>query len=319
MKQISSTIMSRRDLLKYGAKLAAVMGLGSAAVPRIAEALSTLASGATPVLWLQAQSCSGCSVTLLNSQEPGPAQVLMDSISLRFHSNLSAASGGVCMDVINRTIEQGGYLLVVEGSIPAGMPEACVMGAEPVGQQVVRAAKKAKAVVAQGTCAVFGGIPCAEGNPTGSLPASIWLKQQNISTPVISLPGCPPHPDWLVGTLAHVLRFGVPPLDGEGRPKMFYSRLIHDQCPRFADYEREVFAAKFSDSGCLFKLGCMGPNTHADCTQRMWNGGANSCIRAGAPCVGCTSREFAAKTGFAFYRKGEPERRVPAAASQAKR
>ncbi|MCD4754436.1 MAG: hypothetical protein K8R75_01335 [Deltaproteobacteria bacterium] len=50
--------------------------------------------------------------------------------------------------------------------------------------------------------------------------------------------------DWVVGTLVHVLKFGIPPLDDKGRPKMFYSRLIHDQCPRFADYERENFAAK---------------------------------------------------------------------------
>lgn len=316
MRQTVESRISRRDLLKYGANLAAVMGLGSSAIPRIAQALTELAAGSMPVLWLQAQSCSGCSVTLLNSQEPGPAQILMDSISLRFHSNLSGASGQVCMNVINRTIEQGGYLLVVEGSIPGGMPEACLMGNEPVGQLVTRAAQKARAVVLQGTCAVYGGIPAAEGNPTGALAGGVWLKKQGVATPRIALPGCPPHPDWLVGTLVHVLRFGIPPLDADARPKMFYSRLIHDQCPRFADYEREVFAAKFSDSGCMFKLGCMGPNTYADCTQRLWNGGANSCIRAGAPCVGCTSREFAARPAFPFYRKGETERRVPAATSR---
>jgi hydrogenase small subunit len=172
---------------------------------------------------------------------------------------------------------------------------------------VVRAAKGAKAVIAMGTCAVYGGIPAAEGNPTGATSIIWYLKQAGVVKPVIALPGCPPHPDWLVGTLVHVLKFGLPALDGEGRPKMFYSKLVHDQCPRFADYERENFAKTFSDEGCLFKLGCLGPITKADCTLRNWNSGVNSCIKAGAPCIGCTSKEFAAKVTFPFYRKSELE------------
>ena len=28
---------------------------------------------------------------------------------------------------------------------------------------------------------------------------------------------------------------------------MFYGRLVHDQCPRFADYEREHFAKRFGE------------------------------------------------------------------------
>jgi hydrogenase small subunit len=171
----------------------------------------------------------------------------------------------------------------------------------------VRAAAKAQAIIAQGTCAAFGGIPAAEGNPTGAMSVVSFLKKEGITKPIISLPGCPPHPDWLVGTLVHVLKFGMPALDAEGRPKMFYSKLVHDQCPRFADYERENFAKTFSDDGCLFKLGCLGPNTHADCTLRNWNSGVNSCIKAGAPCIGCTAKEFASRTTFPFFRKSESE------------
>jgi hydrogenase small subunit len=304
--------ISRRELFKYGARLAAVMGLGAAAIPRVAEALMDLATARVPVLWLQALSCSGCSVSLLNSEQPGPAEILMNHLSLRFHPNLSAATGAVGLDVINRTIEQGGYLLVVEGSVPEKMPEACVIGGEPVGRQIERAGARANTVIALGTCAASGGIPAAEGNATGAMPVPAWLHRCNLTVPMICLPGCPPHPDWLVGTLVHVLRFGMPTLDSQRRPKMFYSRLLHDQCPRFADYERENFAKDFTEDGCLFKLGCLGPKTYADCTQRMWNGGVNSCIRAGAPCIGCTSNEFAARTGFPFYRKGQTVTTQPA-------
>jgi hydrogenase small subunit len=222
-----------------------------------------------------------------------------------FHSNLSTATGDVAMAVINKGIETGGYLLAVEGSVPAGMPEACVIGNEKITDQITRAAKKAKAAIAVGACASFGGIPAAENNPTGAVSLSSFLGQQGVKIPVINIPGCPVHPDWLVGSLVHVLKFGIPPLDNQSRPKAFYGKLIHDQCPRFADYERENFAKTFTEDGCLFKLGCVGPNTHADCTVRQWNAGTNSCIRAGAPCIGCTGTHFARKTAFPFYRKSE--------------
>ena len=68
---------------------------------------------------------------------------------------------------------------------------------------------------------------------------------------------------------------------------------------------RENFAKTFSDDGCLFKLGCLGPNTFADCTLRYWNSRTNSCISSGAPCIGCASETFASKSAFPFYRKGE--------------
>ena len=192
--------------------------------------------------------------------------------------------------------------------MPLGMPQACLMGHEPVIDQVARAAAKSAAVIAVGSCAATGGIPAAENNPTGAVSVPEFLKKKGISKPVITLPGCPAHPDWLIGTIVHVLKFGLPALDALGRPKVFYGRLIHEQCPRFADYERENFAKSFSDEGCLFKLGCLGPITHADCTVRHWNRGANTCIKAGAPCIGCAAPDFARSAALPFYRKGEPSR-----------
>ncbi|RJP30893.1 MAG: hypothetical protein C4527_08710 [Candidatus Omnitrophota bacterium] len=297
--------IDRREFLRYGVRLAALMGMGRAALPQLAEGLEQLTSGTAPVLWLQGQSCSGCSVSLLNSDEPGPVTVLTQYISLLFHSTLSTATGEVGMNIVHRAIEEGGYYLVVEGSMSAGMPEACLMGHEPITRLVSRAAQKAKAVIAIGACAAFGGIPAAENNPTGAMSVPDFLQREGVSKPTIRLPGCPCHPDWLVGTLVHVLKFGLPPLDTLGRPQMFYNRLIHDQCPRFADYERENFARTFSDEGCLFLLGCQGPLTQADCTLRHWNSRVNTCIKANAPCIGCASEDFALHSSFAFYPKDE--------------
>lgn len=297
--------LTRRKFLELSGKFAALMGLGASAVPKIAEALEQITNTSAPVLWLQGQSCSGCSVSLLNSEEPGPTRILTEYLSLLFHSTLSTATGDLAMEVIETSIDKGGYFLAIEGSISAGMPEACVMGHEPITDLVLKASKNAKAVIAVGTCAAFGGIPAAENNPTGATSAPDFLGENNITTPIIRLPGCPAHPDWLVGTIVHLLKFGLPALDEMSRPKMFYSKLIHDQCPRFAEYERENFAKSFSDDGCLFKLGCVGTNTYADCTLRYWNSKMNSCIPAGGPCIGCASEDFASKASFPFYRKNE--------------
>jgi hydrogenase small subunit len=86
---------------------------------------------------------------------------------------------------------------------------------------------------------------------------------------------------------------------------MFYQHSVHDECPRFHYWEKEFFAKQFGDEGCLFKLGCLGPLSHSTCPRRQWNGGINWCIRAAAPCIGCTSELFGKIRDFPFYRKGE--------------
>jgi len=293
--------ISRRKFLKLGVHLAAAMGISSTLIPEIAEALEQIASKTAPVVWLQGLSCSGCSVSFLNSEDPGPAELLTQYISLLFHSNISAATGPMCLDLIDRACEKGDFFLAIEGGIPLGIPQACRMGEKSMGEIMIDAAKKAKAVIAVGTCASFGGIPAAENNPTGAVSVPVLFNKNRITTPTICLPGCPVHPDWLIGTLVHVLKFGLPPLDDQRRPEIFYSKVIHDQCPRFPDYERERFAGSFAEEGCLFKLGCVGALTHADCTVRQWNSGINSCIRAGAPCIGCASERFASKADYAMF------------------
>ncbi len=300
--------ITRREFMEVSAKLAAMMGLGASAIPRVANALEKLSGGAAPVVWLQGQSCSGCSVSLLDSENPGPAALLTKYISLQFHSNVSSATGEVSMNVMNKCISTGGYFLAVEGSIPAKMPSACIVGHEPITEQVIRAAQGADAVLAIGTCAAFGGIPAAEGNVTGAVNVADYLKEKGVTKPVIRLPGCPTHPDWMVGTLVHVLEFGLPELDDKGRPTMFYGKPLHELCPRFADFEAENFATTYNEDGCLFELGCLGPNTEADCTTRLWNGGTNSCINAGAPCIGCAGEDFALSKAVSFSRKVEHQK-----------
>jgi len=123
---------------------------------------------------------------------------------------------------------------------------------------------------------------------------------------VINVPGCPPHPDWMVGTLVHLILYGLPKLDENRRPTLFYGSLLHENCPNYSFYIHQKFAKNLSEEGCLVKQGCKGPLTYADCPLRHWNGGVNWCIGASAPCIGCVQMEF--PDGMSpFY--GWPERK----------
>ena len=123
--------ISRRSFLQLSARLSMVMGLGASAIPRVAEALEELSQGLAPVLWLQGQCCSGCSISLLDSEAVSPAKLLTHYISLGFHQTLSAATGQQAVDVVNKIVSQGGYILIAEGAIPAKMPLACTLPAGP--------------------------------------------------------------------------------------------------------------------------------------------------------------------------------------------
>ena len=272
-----------------------------------------------PVVYLQTAACSGCAVSLLNTASPTIKNVLIDQIApgvhinLRFHPVVMAAAGDMAIQVMEDTAKQkkDGYVLVVDGAVP--MATDAVYGAvgerngKPVTmlQRVTELARDALAVIALGTCASFGGIPAAKPNPTNCQPVSKVLEAKGIKKPLINIPGCPPHPDWFVGTVASVILKGLPTaddLDDLLRPKAFYGKLIHENCPRRASFDEGKFAKKFGDEGCLYELGCKGPITYADCPLRKWNSGTNWVIGAGAPCNGCTQPEFPDQTA-PFYEK----------------
>jgi hydrogenase small subunit len=299
---------SRREILQLGAWLAAGAGLSQGHQAVLASGLEKLISGQAKVLWLQGMSCSGCSVSFLNAEQPSALEILTEVISLVYHPTLSAAQGEVAQDVVQRLTEQGNYILVLEGTIPLGMPEACMVGGKPFGELLPPIIRNADCVVAAGTCSAFGGIPAAEGNLTAAVSVGEFMKHLGISVEgrLINCPGCPVHPESLLGTLAYVLAKGLPELDPVLlTPKMFYGKSVHDECPRFHYWEKGEFAKHFGDEGCLFELGCLGPLSHSNCPGRQWNGGVNWCVRASAPCIGCTSASFALKRDFPFYRKGE--------------
>ena len=262
-----------------------------------------------PLVWLPAAACTGCSVSLLNSDSPTIKNVLVDPvvpgvhINLRFHPTIMAGAGEQALKALEETrvLYKGGYVLVVDGAIPTGPTESyCVMGERngvpvTIASRFVELAWDAMAILAVGTCASFGGIPAGGTNPSNCVTVRKMMEVKGIKKPLINIPGCPPHPDWIVGTVASIVLNGLPgpnDLDDNLRPKAFFGKLIHENCPRRAYFDEGKFAKKFGEEGCLYELGCKGPITHADCPTRRWNGGTNWVIGAGSPCLGCTQPEF---------------------------
>jgi hydrogenase small subunit len=191
-------------------------------------------------------------------------------------------------------------LLIVEG----GVPEApfCTVGEidgrpYPFEEWVRQIGANATYIVALGSCAAFGGIPSGDPNPTNVRPVSEILPDRT----VINLPGCPPHPDWVMLTITQVLQHLDIDLDEYNRPKAFYSKTVHEACSRLGYYEMGQFAKSLGDPECLRRLGCKGPESHGECPSRLWNNGVNMCTLGGVPCRGCVEPPFPDPPLSPFY------------------
>ncbi len=298
-EQQAKTGVSRRSFLKTVTGTAAGIGISQVFNPAIVAALEK-ALKTHPVLWVQGQGCTGCSVSLLNSVDPSIADVLLKVISLQFHPTVMASEGETALENLYAIAEKykGKFSLAVEGAIPMGADgKYCVVGELhhkeiTMVDMIKDLGAKAGSVLAIGTCAAYGGIPAAEGNETGATGVMDFFKTYGIKTPTVNIPGCPPHPDWIVGSIAHLLTKGVPELDDDGRPTVFFGENIHDNCPRLAEYDEGELSEKLSDAkGCRMDIGCKGPDTYADCYKRKWNSGMNWCID-NSVCIGCVEPGF---------------------------
>jgi len=297
--QQTKTGVSRRTFLKAATGTAAGIGISQMFNPALVSALEK-ALKTHPVLWIQGQGCTGCSVSLLNSVDPSIADILLKVISLQFHPTVMASEGQTAMENLYAVAEEykGKFSLVVEGAIPlAADGKYCIVG-EMNHKEITmldltkEIGAKAGSVIAVGTCATYGGIPAAKGNVTGATGVMDVFKQFGIKTPVVNIPGCPSHPDWIVGSIVHLLTKGLPELDDNGRPKLFFGENIHDNCPHLKEYDAGTLSEKLSDpKGCRIELGCKGPSTFADCYTRKWNSGLNWCVN-NAVCIGCVEPGF---------------------------
>ncbi|MDM8560985.1 hydrogenase small subunit [Candidatus Parabeggiatoa sp. HSG14] len=295
--QVKGTLgnLTRRDFIKFCTGVAATLGLASTAGIRIAEAA---ASGQRPpVIWLSGQECTGCSETLLRATHPTLEGLILDTISLDYHEALSAAAGHQAEAARHASMEanKGKYILVVEGAIPTKHNGIyCKIANKTILAHVKEAAEDAATIVAIGSCASWGGVASTPPNPTGA----VGLPKVLADKTIVSIPGCPPNPYNLLATLLHFLTFNkLPQLDEKGRPLFAYGRLIHENCERRPHFDAGRFAMEFGDEGhrkgwCLYKLGCKGPETYANCPAVLFGdvGSASWPVGTGHPCIGCTEQ-----------------------------
>ena len=293
--------VSRRAFLKYASYTASLMALPASAAAQIAEGLAK--ARRQSVIWLSFQECTGCTESITRAHGPSIEDLIFDFISLDYHHTLMAVSGHAAETAREQAMAEnkGEYLVIVDGSVPTGADGAYSTIAGMTNLQMLEdTVKDAKAVIAVGTCAAFGGIPHARPNPTGAVPISDLVTH----VPVINIPGCPPIPEVMTGTIAYLLSFGaVPDLDHLGRPNAFFGENIHDRCYRRPFYERGQFAESFDDEGarkgwCLYKVGCKGPVTYNACATMKWNGGVSFPIQSGHGCLGCSQPDFWDMGGF---------------------
>ncbi len=185
-----------------------------------------------------------------------------------------------------------------------------------------RLAPGAAAVIAIGTCATWGGIPAAIGNPTGAMSVMDFLGENYRSAlglPVVNIPGCSPVGDNFSETVATVLLFlnGLGPLpdfDELGRPAWLFSETVHRRCTRAGYYEEGTFAKAYGDKECLVEIGCWGPVVQCNITSRGAINHMGGCMNTGGICIGCTMPGFPDR--FAPFYKMAPGSTVSSTASR---
>jgi len=283
------------------------------------SAASSGSDEAVHVVWLTAGlGCDGDTIAMTGATLPSIEELVGGSVPgvprVILHNPVLAYENGDAFVQSMRDAAEGKldpFILVVEGSVPNEKNKsegywAAVGTDSATGQPILttawidRLAPKAWAVLAAGTCATYGGIHAMEGNPTGcmGLPDYLgWTWTSKSGLPVVCLPGCPVQPDNFMETLTYLLTQLVGqappiPLDAALRPRWLFSATVHEGCDRGGYYEQADFAADYSSSRCLVKVGCWGPVVQCNVPKRGWMDGIGGCANVGGVCIGCTMPGF---------------------------
>ena len=298
--------LTRRAFLTFCGSIAAAIGIKGVTGVEVAEAIeknSLIGKGTgalAPVIWMELGSCTGCTESFAQSDDPDPATLLLEYLALNYSETLSAAAGYSLEESREQTIEaaKGKYILVIEGAVMTGWDgNALIIAGEPTcapGESpLLHTAQNAAAVIAAGSCAVDGGFCAAEPNPAGACGVQKYLADNGCDTPVVNVPSCPVNPATLVAVIVQYLLLGtLPALNEYNMPQEYFGETIHDNCPRRGHFENGEFVYQFGSKEeelgyCLYPLGCKGPQTYSNCGVTMWNNRPSWCIQAGSPCLGC--------------------------------
>ncbi len=252
--------------------------------------------------WLNA--CSGCEISILNIGDPLvdilPQLEFLHMTALVDHKFFGQIGDGTVMEIPEADIG------IVTGAVRN----------EEHKHELEEIRKKTTFLIALGSCACYGGVPaqanmwtneevfekifrnCASTEPSPdpddpSVPK--WTPTcaalDEVVKVDISIPGCPPHPDWIAEALKALL---------EGKTSWSLpERSVCDTCPVIREkksgggpVKRWIQNIEFDpEEGidkmrCINEQGflCMGPVTLAGCAGKS---GVPRCIQARTPCRGC--------------------------------
>ena len=285
--------ISRRNFIKLATTAAASLGLTGVDLFRLREVFAS--DSAPTVIWLQGAVCTGCSISLLNSVAPTIDDILFNTIALKYHPNLMSMAGEPAITSLVDAADKsaGEFILCVEGGISTAINGMYSIIGErnckpwTMLDAVTELGRKAKYVIAVGTCASFGGV-VKPSEYTAVRRLAEVLKGSTMN-PVINLPACPVNPIVLVGTLVQLLTSGMPAQDSWGRPTKYYGSTVHHLCPRLPT----PMVSQIGVFGCYEHVGCKGPHTSFSCPNLKWNNGVNWCIdKTNSLCIGCSSPNF---------------------------
>ena len=238
------------------------------------------------VLWLQGLTCNGNSHAFLNY--PYLNRFLED---FTFLSHPVLDSEFSLETVVSKVHPCD--ILLIEGALADDFMRA----GRSIAEIVEMYAPYVQRIVTVGTCATFGGI--FKESPWKNSGGLLFFEEEKrtrfaqYADKVVSVSGCPVHPDVLVDTLYMIRKKMRIETDRYRRPKLFFAWTVHNGCTRNEYFEYKVDNHSFGEKeGCMFyDHGCQAPFTHGSCNKVLWNE-VNSKTRSGEPCHGCTEPAF---------------------------
>ncbi len=249
-------------------------------------------------------------MSFLNAEEPTVVELITDfGINILWHPSVGLEIGEQVSELLRDCISGKKQLdiFVFEGTIvqgPNGTGTMNYFAERPMKDWVKELAHAAQYVVAIGDCATWGGIPAVPPNPSESTGMQFHKKKKGgflgadfVSKgglPVINIPGCPAHPDWITQILVAISTGRIKDvlIDEYHRPKTFFTDFVQTGCTNAPAFFEKVDGRFGQRGGCLFyEVGCRGPMTRASCNRILWNR-QSSKTRANHPCLGCTEPGF---------------------------
>lgn len=206
------------------------------------------------------------------------------------------------LDVLSQVELVHSYMIADRRDIPESIDIVLIEGGVRTSHDIKllkEARKKAKILVAMGSCACFGGIPGLSNlydlkssleYVYGKTPTTIGniVPYENVPSvtrvaPIskfirvdFQIPGCPPEPKEIKETIVFLSKGKQPPQQ---------LKTVCDECDRGPPKKKPKRLRKIYElpepSECLLEQGyfCMGPATRAGCNAK--------CPKANVPCDGC--------------------------------